>query len=199
MFILFMPCFQCTSQLWVICVSVISTGTLVVQLFGIVRIVLLSEASISAAFCIEESISCISWERTNLNIIMEIMEEGNLMDRVRILLQRDMGYYQAHQTVLQENLCPGVVGGLLDFPHYASFAAVKLVCTIAYAVRSVIASSLVLTRDKRCKAVCMNLRTINLVLLSQCSYCWACFGYFCNAVIISDSVVLMVVRVVNDE
>jgi hypothetical protein len=102
---------------------------------------------------------------------MEIMEEGNLMDRVRILLQRDMGYYQAHQTVLQENLCPGVVGGLLDFPHYASFAAVKLVCTIAYAVRSVIASSLVLTRDKRCKAVCMNLRTINLVLLSQCSYC----------------------------
>ena len=93
------------------------------------------------------------------------------MDRVRILLQRDMGYYQAHQTVLQENLCPGVVGGLLDFPHYASFAAVKLVCTIAYAVCSVIASSLVLTRDKRCKVVCMNLRTINLVLLSQCSYC----------------------------
>ena len=93
------------------------------------------------------------------------------MDRVRILLQRDMGYYQAHQTVLQENLCPGVVGGLLDFPHYASFAAVKLVCTIAYAVRSVIASSLVLTRVKRCKVVCMNLRTINLVLLSQCSYC----------------------------
>ncbi|PSN52582.1 hypothetical protein C0J52_13082 [Blattella germanica] len=58
---------------------------------------------------------------------MEIMEEGNMMDRIRILLQRDMGYYQAHQTVLQENLCPGVVGGLLDFPHYASFAAVKLV------------------------------------------------------------------------
>ncbi|XP_069686623.1 uncharacterized protein KIAA0825 [Periplaneta americana] len=58
---------------------------------------------------------------------MEIMEEGNMMDRVRILLQRDMGYYQTHQTVLQENLCPGVVGGLLDFPHYASFAAVKLV------------------------------------------------------------------------
>ncbi|XP_021923191.1 uncharacterized protein LOC110831470 isoform X2 [Zootermopsis nevadensis] len=58
---------------------------------------------------------------------MEIMEEGNMMDRVRILLQRDMAYYQAHQTVLQENLCPGVVGGLLDFPHYASFAAVKLV------------------------------------------------------------------------
>ncbi|XP_068085155.1 uncharacterized protein KIAA0825 [Anabrus simplex] len=58
---------------------------------------------------------------------MEIMEEGNLMDRVRILLQRDLGYYQDHQTVLQENLCPGVVGGLLDFPFYASFAAVKLV------------------------------------------------------------------------
>jgi len=84
---------------------------------------------------------------------MEIMEEGNLMDRVRILLQRDMGYYQAHQTVLQENLCPGVVGGLLDFPHYASFAAVKLVCTIGYAVCSIIASLLVLIRDKRCEAV----------------------------------------------
>ena len=81
------------------------------------------------------------------------MEEGNLMDRVRILLQRDMGYYQAHQRVLQENLCPGVVGGLLDFPHYASFAAVKLVCTIGYAVCSVIASLLVLMRDTRCKAV----------------------------------------------
>ncbi|XP_063226747.1 uncharacterized protein LOC134533250 isoform X2 [Bacillus rossius redtenbacheri] len=58
---------------------------------------------------------------------MEIMEEGNMMDRVRILLQRDLDYYRAHQTVLQENLCPGVVGGLLDFPRYASFAAVKLV------------------------------------------------------------------------
>ena len=75
------------------------------------------------------------------------------MDRVRILLQRDMGYYQAHQTVLQENLCPGVVGGLLDFPHYASFAAVKLVCTVGYAVCSVIASLLVLMKDKRCEAV----------------------------------------------
>jgi hypothetical protein len=68
---------------------------------------------------------------------MEIMEEGNLMDRVRILLQRDLGYYQAHQTVLQENLCPGIVGGLLDFPHYASFAAVKLVCTMGYILHSV--------------------------------------------------------------
>ncbi|XP_049774049.1 uncharacterized protein KIAA0825 homolog isoform X1 [Schistocerca cancellata] len=58
---------------------------------------------------------------------MEIMEDGNLMDRVRILLQRDLAYYQDHQTVLQENLCPGVVGGLLDFPHYSSFAAVKLI------------------------------------------------------------------------
>jgi hypothetical protein len=52
------------------------------------------------------------------------------MDRVRILLQRDLAYYQAHQTVLQENLCPGIVGGLLDFPHYASFAAVKMVCVL---------------------------------------------------------------------
>ncbi|XP_054259529.1 uncharacterized protein LOC128984248 [Macrosteles quadrilineatus] len=58
---------------------------------------------------------------------MEVMEEGNLMDRVRILLQRDSGYYQQHQRVLQENLCIGVVGGVLDFPHYASFAAVKMV------------------------------------------------------------------------
>jgi hypothetical protein len=73
---------------------------------------------------------------------MEIMEEGNLMDRVRILLQRDLGYYQAHQTVLQENLCPGVVGGLLDFPHYASFAAVKLVCTVDYVLCSGFASLL---------------------------------------------------------
>lgn len=58
---------------------------------------------------------------------MEVMEEGNLMDRVRILLQRDSGYYQQYQRVLQENLCIGVVGGVLDFPHYASFAAVKMV------------------------------------------------------------------------
>lgn len=27
---------------------------------------------------------------------MEIMEDGNLVDRVRILLQRDMQYYQVH-------------------------------------------------------------------------------------------------------
>nr|XP_018897061.1 PREDICTED: uncharacterized protein LOC109030520 [Bemisia tabaci] len=58
---------------------------------------------------------------------MEVMEEGNLMDRTRILLQRDSEHYNAHQMVLQENLCAGVVGGILDFPHYASFAAVKLV------------------------------------------------------------------------
>lgn len=41
------------------------------------------------------------------------MEEGNLLDRVRILLQRDLDYYNQHQTVLQENLCSGVVGGFL--------------------------------------------------------------------------------------
>ncbi|KAJ6641087.1 hypothetical protein Bhyg_06022 [Pseudolycoriella hygida] len=58
---------------------------------------------------------------------MEVMEEGNLMDRVPVLLQRDMQYYQEHQSVLQETLCPGVVGGKLDFPRYASFAAVKIV------------------------------------------------------------------------
>ncbi|CAB3379611.1 Hypothetical predicted protein [Cloeon dipterum] len=58
---------------------------------------------------------------------MELMEDGNLMDRVQILLQRDLGYYEEHQTVLQENLCLGAVGGPFDFPRYASFAAVKLV------------------------------------------------------------------------
>lgn len=77
---------------------------------------------------------------------MEVMEEGNLMDRVPILLQRDMQYYQVkfdwasnlnitlhisywqnHQTVLQETICPGIVGGKLDFPRYAAFAAVKIV------------------------------------------------------------------------
>lgn len=55
------------------------------------------------------------------------MEEGNLMDRVPILLQRDLQYYQEHQTVLQETICLGVVGGKLDFPRNASFAAVKIV------------------------------------------------------------------------
>lgn len=30
---------------------------------------------------------------------MEVMEEGNLMDRVRILLQRDMAYYQVRPMV----------------------------------------------------------------------------------------------------
>lgn len=44
---------------------------------------------------------------------MEVMEEGNLLDRVRILLQRDLDYYNKHQSVLQETLCSGVVGGLL--------------------------------------------------------------------------------------
>lgn len=82
---------------------------------------------------------------------MEVMEEGNLMDRVPVLLQRDMQYYevienictmiitrrcnsmpnrickQQHQTVLQEMICSGVVGGTLDFPRSASFASVKIV------------------------------------------------------------------------
>ncbi|XP_055846207.1 uncharacterized protein LOC129912111 [Episyrphus balteatus] len=58
---------------------------------------------------------------------MEVMEEGNLMDRVPILLQRDFQYYQEHQSVLQEPICPGVVGGKLDFPRFASFAAIKIV------------------------------------------------------------------------
>ncbi|XP_034942560.1 uncharacterized protein [Chelonus insularis] len=57
----------------------------------------------------------------------EIMEDGNLVDRVRILLQRDMQYYQAMQTVLRESLCTKVSGGKLDFPRLASFAAVKIV------------------------------------------------------------------------
>ncbi|XP_062709375.1 uncharacterized protein LOC134288458 [Aedes albopictus] len=58
---------------------------------------------------------------------MEVMEEGNLMDRIPILLQRDLQYYEANQKVLQENICPGVVGGKLDFPRSASFASVKIV------------------------------------------------------------------------
>ncbi|XP_063824615.1 uncharacterized protein KIAA0825 [Ostrinia nubilalis] len=58
---------------------------------------------------------------------MEVIEDGNIMDRIPILLQRDLEYYQANQTVLSETICPGVVGGRLDFPRNASFAAVKIV------------------------------------------------------------------------
>ncbi|XP_076239255.1 uncharacterized protein LOC143182247 isoform X2 [Calliopsis andreniformis] len=58
---------------------------------------------------------------------MEIMEDGNLVDRVRILLQRDMQYYQEMQTVLKEPLCSRICGGKLDFPRHASFAAIKIV------------------------------------------------------------------------
>ncbi|XP_070150031.1 uncharacterized protein [Polyergus mexicanus] len=58
---------------------------------------------------------------------MEIMEDGNLVDRVRILLQRDMQYYQEMQTVLREPLCLRISGGKLDFPRHASFAAIKIV------------------------------------------------------------------------
>ncbi|XP_063706631.1 uncharacterized protein LOC134835643 [Culicoides brevitarsis] len=58
---------------------------------------------------------------------MEVMEEGILMDRLPILLQRDMQYYEKNKEVLQETICPGVVGGKLDFPRYASFASVKIV------------------------------------------------------------------------
>ncbi|XP_018401787.1 PREDICTED: uncharacterized protein LOC108778955 [Cyphomyrmex costatus] len=58
---------------------------------------------------------------------MEIMEDGNLVDRVRILLQRDMEYYQEMQTVLREPLCIRISGGRLDFPRHASFAAIKIV------------------------------------------------------------------------
>ncbi|XP_076763082.1 uncharacterized protein LOC143430614 [Xylocopa sonorina] len=58
---------------------------------------------------------------------MDIMEDGNLVDRVRILLQRDMQYYQEMQTVLKEPLCTRISGGKLDFPRLASFAAVKIV------------------------------------------------------------------------
>lgn len=35
--------------------------------------------------------------------------------------------FQNKQTVLQEIICPGVIGGKLDFPRSASFAAMKLV------------------------------------------------------------------------
>ncbi|KAJ8922033.1 hypothetical protein NQ315_008673 [Exocentrus adspersus] len=58
---------------------------------------------------------------------MEVMEDGNLMDKVNILIQRDMEYYKDKQAVLQETICPGVIGGRLDFPRSASFAATKLV------------------------------------------------------------------------
>ncbi|KAL4706908.1 hypothetical protein ACJJTC_012367 [Scirpophaga incertulas] len=58
---------------------------------------------------------------------MEVIEDGNIMDRIPILLQRDLEYYQTNQTVLSETICPGVVGGRLDFPRNASFAAVKIV------------------------------------------------------------------------
>lgn len=36
-------------------------------------------------------------------------------------------YFQNNQKVLQETICAAAVGGHLDFPRYASFAAVKLV------------------------------------------------------------------------
>ncbi|XP_030762018.1 uncharacterized protein LOC115886854 [Sitophilus oryzae] len=58
---------------------------------------------------------------------MEVMEDGNLMDKVNILIQRDLEYYKSKQSVLQETICPGIIGGRLDFPRSASFAAVKLV------------------------------------------------------------------------
>ncbi|XP_026737209.1 uncharacterized protein LOC113500564 isoform X2 [Trichoplusia ni] len=58
---------------------------------------------------------------------MEVIEDGNIMDRIPILLQRDLEYYQKNQTVLSETVCKGVVGGRLDFPRNASFAAVKIV------------------------------------------------------------------------
>ncbi|KAL1505958.1 hypothetical protein ABEB36_005401 [Hypothenemus hampei] len=58
---------------------------------------------------------------------MEVMEDGNLMDKVNILIQRDMEYYKDKQSVLQETVCPGIIGGHLDFPRSASFAAIKLV------------------------------------------------------------------------
>lgn len=35
--------------------------------------------------------------------------------------------FQDKQAVLQETICPGVIGGRLDFPRSASFAAMKLV------------------------------------------------------------------------
>lgn len=38
------------------------------------------------------------FERQNYITVMEIMEDGNLLDRVRILLQRDMQYYQVSLT-----------------------------------------------------------------------------------------------------
>lgn len=37
---------------------------------------------------------------------MEVMEDGNLMDKVTILIQRDMEYYKVkHIAVIQYSLC----------------------------------------------------------------------------------------------
>ena len=36
---------------------------------------------------------------------MEVMEEGNLMDRVPILLQRDLQYYQVNNSIVQRLIC----------------------------------------------------------------------------------------------
>ncbi|XP_063360569.1 uncharacterized protein LOC134649661 [Cydia amplana] len=58
---------------------------------------------------------------------MEVIEDGNIMDRIPILLQRDIEYYEKNHTVLSESVCKGVVGGRLDFPRNASFASVKIV------------------------------------------------------------------------
>lgn len=38
----------------------------------------------------------------------------------------DFIFLQHNQTVLQETICSGIVGGRLDFPRYASFASVKI-------------------------------------------------------------------------
>ena len=57
---------------------------------------------------------------------MEIMEEGNLIDRVRILLQRDQTFYKEHQRVLQDRLCSSASGGFLDFPNITTFVASKI-------------------------------------------------------------------------
>lgn len=55
------------------------------------------------------------------------MEEGNIIDRVRILLQRDQTFYNENQRVLQMNVCSTMVGGFLDFPIITTFVASKIV------------------------------------------------------------------------
>ena len=58
----------------------------------------------------------------NIYSTMEVMEDGNLLDKVRILLQRDQQYYEQNQKVLQETICSGVAGNV----HHTKLVSDKL-------------------------------------------------------------------------